>query len=174
MKFLKIAIFFIGLSAFAQGKVGAVDIEYILANMPEMTSVKQQLEAYGSQIDVDLNKKIDQYKLVAENYKAGEAEFTLAQKKEKQTELIELEKDIQKFQQNAAPLMEIKRQEYLQPLYSKIGISLEKIAKAQGYTQVTQATNNIVYLDPNYDLTDDILKDLGITIPQPEAKKEGK
>ena len=39
MKFLKIAVFFISLSTFAQGKVGAVDIEYILSKMPELITV---------------------------------------------------------------------------------------------------------------------------------------
>ena len=57
MKFLKTVIFFIGLSAFAQGKVGVVDVEYILSNMPEMTLVKEQLETYGAQLDADLTKK---------------------------------------------------------------------------------------------------------------------
>ncbi|OAD90341.1 hypothetical protein A7A78_06310 [Aequorivita soesokkakensis] len=170
MKFLKIAIFFIGIATFAQSKVGAVDVEYILSKMPEMTTVKTQLEAYGGQLDVDLNKKIDEYKKLAEEYKKGEATFTAEQKKEKQTALIDLDKDIQKFQQNGAKLMEIKQNEYLQPLYKKIGEALDKVAKAQNYTQVMQTTTDLVYLDPNYDLTVPILTELGITITAEEGK----
>ena len=60
--------------------------------------------------------------------------------------------------------MEIKQQETLRPLYAKIGIALEKVAKAQGYTQVMQSTADVVYLDPNYDLTEPILKEMGITV----------
>ncbi len=168
MKFLKIAIFFIGLSTFAQGKVGAVDIEFILSKMPEMTNVQTQLENYGKQLDVDLNKKIDEYKKLAEAYKTGEASFTPEVKKEKQTELLALDADIQKFQQNGTKLMDIKQTEYLQPLYKKIGEALDKVAKAQNYTQVTQTTADLVYLDPNYDLTLPILTELGITIPVAE------
>lgn len=170
MKFLKIAVFFIGLSTFAQGKVGAVDIDYILSKMPEMTTVKTQLETYGKQLDVDLNKKIDEYKKLAEAYKAGEATFTPEVKKTKQTELLTLDADIQKFQQNGAKLMEIKQQEYLQPLYKKIGEALDKVAKAQNYTQVMQATPDMVYLDPSYDLTLPILSELGITVTAEEGK----
>lgn len=167
MKFLKIAILFIGLSAFSQGKVGGVDIDFILSNMPEMTSVQEQLETYGNQMDADLNKKIDDYKALAEAYKDGELEFTIAQRKEKQNQLINLESDIQKFQQNGAKLMDIKQQEFLQPLYNKIAIALEKVAKAEGYTQVMQTTVDMVYLDPNYDLTVPILTEMGITIKEP-------
>ncbi|PHR10670.1 MAG: outer membrane chaperone Skp [Aequorivita sp.] len=170
MKFLKIAVFFIGLTTFAQSKVGAVDIDYILSKMPEMTTVQTQLETYGKQLDIDLNKKVDEYKKLAEAYKAGEATFTAEVKKTKQTELLTLEADIQKFQQNGAKLMEIKQQEYLQPLYKKIGEALDKVAKAQNYTQVMQTSTDMVYLDPNYDLTLPIITELGITITTEEGK----
>lgn len=169
MNFLKIAVFFIGITAFAQSKVGAVDVEYVLSKMPEMITVQTQLETYGQQLDVDLNKKIDEYKKLAEEYKTGEATFTPEQKKEKQTALINLDADIQKFQQNGAKLMDIKQKEYLQPLYKKIGEALDKVAKAQNYTQVMQTNTDLVYLDPNYDLTVPILTELGITIPVVEG-----
>ena len=172
MRFLKIAIFFIGLSTFAQSKVGTVDIDYILSRMPEMTTVQTQLETYGKQLDVDLNKKIDEYKKLAEEYKTGEATFTAEQKKEKQTALITLDSDIQKFQQNGAKLMEIKQQEYLQPLYKKIGEALDKLAKAQSYTQIMQITPDVVYLDPGYDLTIPVLTEMGITITAEEKEGE--
>lgn len=171
MKFLKIAVLFIGLSSFAQGKVGVVNVDYILSNMTEMTSVQEKLGTYGAQMDADLTKKIDAYKAQLETYKTTEPELTITQRKEKQTELIELEKDIQKFQQNGTKLMDIKQQEFLQPLYNKIAVALEKVAKEQGFTQVMQSTVDIIYLDPNYDLTDAIIAELGITIkPEEEGK----
>ncbi|MGO3183497.1 MAG: OmpH family outer membrane protein [Aequorivita sp.] len=168
MKFLKIAVFFIGLTTFAQGKVGAVDVDYILSKMPEMTEVQEELEVYGKQLDADLNKKVDEYKVLAEEYKKGEASFTAEQKKEKQTTIRDMEADIQKFQQNGAKLMDIKQTEALKPLYQKIGTALEKVAKAQNYTQVNQTTQDIVYLDPEYDLTVPILLELGIKLEEGE------
>ncbi|CAM3481374.1 OmpH family outer membrane protein [Aequorivita lipolytica] len=171
MKLLKIVVFFIGLSTFAQGKVGAVDVDYILSKMPEMEAINTQVQTYGKQLDIDLNKKIDEYKILVEAYKTGEATFTPEQKKTKQNELITSEADIQKFQQNGAKLMDIKQQESLKPLYKKIGEALDKVAKEQGYTQVMQTNQDLVYLDPNYDLTTPVLTELGITIT---ADEEGK
>ncbi|MDN3724909.1 OmpH family outer membrane protein [Aequorivita sp. SDUM287046] len=171
MKFIKIAIFFISLTTFAQGKVGAVDIEYILSKMPELISVETEIQTYGAQLDTDLNKKLEEYKKLVETYKQSEATFTEAQKTEKQTEIITMEQEIQKFQQNGAKLMDIKQTEALKPLYQKIGVALEKVAKAQNYTQVMQTTQDMVYLDPEYDLTVPILLELGITINAGEAGK---
>ncbi|MCB0464264.1 MAG: OmpH family outer membrane protein [Aequorivita sp.] len=171
MKFLKIAVLLIGLSSFAQGKVGAVDVEYILSKMPELTAVQTELETYGKQLDIDLNKKVDEYKKLVEEYKKGEPNFTEEEKKEKQTTILNLDKDIQKFQQNGSKLMEIKQTEALKPLYKKIGDALDKVAKAQNYTQVMQSNQDLVYLDPNYDLTVPILQELGITITTEEEGK---
>lgn len=166
MTFLKIAVLFIGLTAFSQGKVGAVDIDFILSNMPEMENVQEQLQVYGSQLDLDLTKKVDEYTVLATEYKAGEASFSEEEKMEKQNALRILDTDIGRFQQNGAKLMEIKHQEFLKPLYQKIGVALEKIAKAQGYTQVMQTTADMVYIDPDYDLTLSILTEMGIEIPE--------
>jgi outer membrane protein len=171
MKFLKIAIFFIGITAFAQSKVGAVDVEYILSKMPELTAVKTNMENYGKQLDVDLNKKIEEYTKLVEDYKKNEATYTPEQKKEKQNAIVALDTDIQKFRQNGTKLMEIKQQQSLTPLYNKIGEALNKVAKEQNYTQVLQTTADMVFLDPNYDLTLSIIAELGITITEEEEGK---
>lgn len=168
MKFLKFAILFIGLTSFAQSKVGTVDIDYILSQMPELKTVQEQVETYGKKLDGDLSKKVDGYKVLADEYKTGEKTFTDVQKKEKQTALITLETDIQKFQQNGTKLMEIRRNEFLKPLYTKIGLALDKVAKEGNYTQVLQTNNDIVYLDPELDLTLSIIQSMGIVIKKEE------
>ncbi|WP_026450753.1 OmpH family outer membrane protein [Aequorivita capsosiphonis] len=168
MKFLKIAILFIGLTTFAQGKVGAVDVEYILSKMPEMVQVQKEMGAYGKTLDVDLNKKVDAYKILVNEYKASESTLNAEQKQEKQIAIMDMEEDIQKFRQNGAKLMEIKKTEALKPLYKKIGVALEKVAGEQNYSQVTQTTPDLVYLDPDYDLTVPILLELGIKLEEGE------
>ncbi len=168
MKFIKIALFLISISGFAQSKVGVVDVEYILSNMPQINTVNENLETYGKQLDVDLNKKVTEYKTLASAYQSGKDSFTDAQRLEKQKQLLALEDEVQKFQQNGAKLMDIKNSEFLQPLYKKIGEALEKVAKEQGYTQVMQSTVDVVYLDPSFDLTLPILAEMGITIPTAE------
>lgn len=172
MKILKIAILFIGMSSFAQSKVGAVDVNYILSQMPEITKVQSDVEAYGKKLDSTLNVKMGEYKVLADAYKRGEATFNDAQKEEKQTGMLDMQDAIQKFQQNGSKLMEIKRGEYLKPLYQKIGKALDKVAKAQKYTQVMQTTDDMVYLDPNFDLTLPILNELGITVKDEQPTKE--
>ncbi|GHC59619.1 OmpH family outer membrane protein [Ulvibacter litoralis] len=166
MKTFKLLFLFLSITSFAQSKVGTVDIDYILSKMPELSSVQAEIETYGKGLDVDLNKKVDAYKALIETYKASEASLSEDQKKQKQQELVTAETDLNKFQQNGNQLINIKRDELLRPLYSKIGESLEKISKAENFTQVFQIDNSIVYIDPTLDITIKILKDLGIEVKE--------
>lgn len=166
MKTIKLLFLFLSISSFAQSKVGTVDIDYILSQMPELSTVQSEIETYGKSLDVDLQKKIDAYKKLVDTYKTTEASFTEEQKLEKQQEIVVAEDELNKFQQNGNKLIGIKRDELLRPLYTKIGNSLEKLSKAEAFTQVFQIDNSILYLDPTLDLTIKILKDLGIEIKE--------
>ena len=166
MRILTILFLFISLTVFSQTKVGTVDVDFILSKMPELPALQKQVEDYGKQLDADFNKKYEAYNVLVKAYTDGEAGFTIAQKKTKQEEIIAAEDDINKMQKNGTQLLSIKRDELVRPLYQKIGVSLEKIAKADGYTQVLQLDNSVVYADNTYDLTLTILKDLGISIEE--------
>lgn len=166
MKFLKIAILFIGITSFAQSKVGVADIEYIVSQMPEMEEVQEEIKAYAIQLDTDFNVKLSEYNELQDAYEKGKDNFGEEERKQKQMELMEKENDIQKFQKNGLQLMEIKRQEIYRPLYKKVGVALNKVAEEQKYTYVTKVDQDMVYLDSNYDLTDAILTEMGIEITQ--------
>ena len=150
----------------AQTKVGTIDVDYIISKLPELTAIQTQMVAYGKELDNELQTKLENYDSQMNLYKAGEAAFTEAQKQEKQAAILAIEEDINKFQQNGNQLVQLKRDELLRPSYQKIGASLEKLAKAQGYTQVLQTDNSLVYLDPAYDLTRMVLTDLGIKLEE--------
>jgi outer membrane protein len=79
-----------------------------------------------------------------------------------------METDIQQFQQNGNQLIVLKQEEYLKPLYEKIGIALEKVAQAEGYTQVLARNNDVVYVDNRFDLTLKVLGELGIEVKEEE------
>lgn len=155
-------------SAFGQSKVGAVDIDFIIEHMPELDEVRKNLETYAAQLEVDLDKRIDAYQEAIAEYQREEPLMTIAQKREKQEALAELETELQRFQQNGLKLIEIKQQEFMRPLYVKVEAALEKIAKAENFTQVMKFNPDIVYLDTAYDLTPLILQELNIEIPDKE------
>ncbi|NCT17599.1 MAG: outer membrane chaperone Skp [Flavobacteriaceae bacterium CG_4_8_14_3_um_filter_34_10] len=154
------------ITGFSQSKVGTVDVDYILSKMPELTKVSDALKEYGTGLDTQFKDKMASYQAKLDGYNNSINTFTEAQTKEKQEEIYALEQEITKFQQNAVQLIRIKEDELKRPLYQKIAQSLEKLAKAENYTQVLSLSdsNTVIYLDPSLDLTLSILKDLGISV----------
>lgn len=171
MKTLQILLLFISFSLTAQTaqtKVGTIDIDYILSQMPEIADVQKAVEGYGKTLDADLGKKLEDYQKLVEEYTNADPTYTIKQRKTMQDSIINSETDINKYRQNATQLISIKRDEELTPLYEKIGVSLEKVAKSQGYTQVMERNSSLVYIDNNYDITIAVLKDMGIEVKEEE------
>ncbi len=166
MKYLKIIFLLICITGFSQTKVGTINVDYIISNMPELETVNKEVEEYATKLDADLQKQLEDYQAKLKVYREGEATFTDAQKQEKQLELRNVQNDINKFQQNGTKLININRDEKMRPLYTKIGEALDKIAKEQGYTQVLTVNSSLAYYDNNFDVTRLVLKELGIKIEE--------
>lgn len=167
MKYVKILFLLIGFSAFSQEtKVGTIDVDFVLSKMPELEGVQKQVEDYKKGLEDELNEKMKTFEDQVKLYQSSEASLTIKQKKEKQDSLVAMENDIGKFQQNGNQLILIKQEEYMQPLYKKVGEALEKVAQADGYTQVLLRNNDVVYLDNRFDLTVAVLKELGIEVKE--------
>jgi outer membrane protein len=165
MKFLHVIFLLFCITAWSQTKTGTIDIDYVLGNMPALVEVQKEVDTYSQELEADLKKKVDAYKSMVETYNTNEATLTDAVKKEKQTEIITAESDITKFRQNGAQLISLKQEELMQPLYQQVGTALEKVAKTQGYTQVLTLDNGVAYFEPAHDLSNAVLKEMGITVP---------
>lgn len=143
-------------------KVGTIDVDYILSKLPELAQVRSGVEAYGKELDTELGGKLAKYDSLIQGYNANQATYGDAIKKTKQNEIIALEQEMEKFRQNSLQLIQLKRDELMQPLYKKVGEALEVVAQEGGYTQVLTSNNTVAYLDPQFDLTLAVMKKLGL------------
>lgn len=149
----------------AQSKVGTIDIEYILSVMPQLEQVSNDVNAYSTQLENQLQVKITNYKVLVKVYQENEASYDETVKKEKQDEIIASEQDIQKFQKNASSLVQIRQNELANPLYQLIGEALSAVAEEGKFTQVFTINNTIAYLDPDLDITLAVIEKMGLPLP---------
>lgn len=167
MKHLLLSLLFVFSTVSAQeSKVGTIDIDYILGLMPELSGVQEQVKAYQTELSNGYAEKLTQYEKALQNYRDNESLLTLMQKKTKEDSLVVMQNELGQYQQNGNQLLALRQEEYMQPLYTKVGQSLERVAEARGYTQVLLRDNNVVYIDNRFDLTLAVLKDLNIEVPQ--------
>ncbi|MEP2934998.1 MAG: OmpH family outer membrane protein [Gilvibacter sp.] len=154
----------ISLGAVAQtaSKVGTIDVDAILSKMPEIQQVQTGVQAYGKELDDQLGVKLAKYDSLITNYQKMETTYGDAIKRTKQDEIINLENEMAQFRENSVSLLQIKQNELMGPLYTKIGKALEVVAKEQQYTQVIAINASLAYLDKNFDVTAAVMQKMGI------------
>ena len=158
-----IATFFVCLSTTAQTKVGTVDREYVIGKMPQLKTVQERINKYGARLDSINKVKISMHDATVKAYNDAAKTLSEADKKAKFTEISKLKQEITLFQQNGTKMMQLRRNDFMRPLYKKANEIIEGIAKEKGYTQILNVTgNNFAYLDVNHDITKLVLSKLGI------------
>lgn len=157
----------LSLSSIAQTKVGTIDAEYILNQLPEMTQVNEGLKAYNTKLQKDLETTITKYEALVKDYQENSSTFTEEEKKTKESEIIGLENDIKGFRQKAGVMMQMKRNELTQPLYEKINTAMLQVVQEENFTQILHAGGNaLAFSSEEYDITKKVLKKLGITVSE--------
>lgn len=155
-------------SAFAQTtKVGTIDADFILTQLPEMVEVNEGLKEYNAQLQKDLEETAGKYETLVKDYQTNSATFTEDQKKEKETAIIALENDLKSFRQKATVMMQMKRNELTKPLYEKINTAMMQVIQEENYTHVLHAAgNNIAFAAEAFDITNKVMAKMGITPKQ--------
>lgn len=158
------ALILLSYSSFAQTKVGTIDAEYVLNQLPEMKQVNDGLKVYNEDLQKNLETSIQEYEALAKDYQENNATFTDEIKKTKEGKLISLENDIKGFRQKASVMMQMKRNELTQPLYEKINAAMLQVIQEENYTQILHAGGQaLAFAAEQYDITNKVMAKLGIT-----------
>ncbi len=163
-KFSLLIILFIStLQIQAQSKVGTIDVDFIISKMPQLEQVNNETNAYGKELENQLQEKVSKYEALIKVYQDNEATYTEGIKTQRRDEIIAIEQEIQKFQKNGPSLIQIRQNELMAPLYKMIGDALSTVAGEEKFTQIFTINNTLAYLDPAYDVTEKVMLKLGIS-----------
>ena len=172
---LGITFLMIALSANAQAKIGTIDAEFILSQMPGMVTVNNQMKDYNEALQANLDTTIVNYEAKIKDYEATASGLAEDIRKEKESEILQLENDIKGFRNRASVLVQMKRGELTGPLYEKINTAMQEVIQEEGYTQVFHAGGNtLAFSRPEDDITEKVLNKLGLEMPeqQPETSEQ--
>lgn len=159
---LSLALFSFSMNG--QTKVGTIDADYILSQMPEMTQVNTELQAYGQEIRKSFDSTVTKYQDLVKVYQEKQSEFSETEKKQKEEEIISLESGLKGFNQKLPVMIQLKRNELTKPLYEKIDEAMQKVIQRENYTHVLHAGgNNLAFAQEKFDITDEVIQELGIT-----------
>ncbi|MEJ0054589.1 MAG: OmpH family outer membrane protein [Bacteroidota bacterium] len=156
--------------AFAQDgqKLGYADWNVIFGQMPEAKQVENALKVHNDQLRAQLDAKYKEYEAKLKAYQEGGAKMLDAVRRDKETELTQLQESMQKFQQDAQASLEKKQSDLMAPVFEKVGKAIDAVAKENGYSYVFTAKtlggdDVLLYSDEKYNVSLLVLKKLGVT-----------
>lgn len=166
---LSAALSIVGLGLMAQLKIGYTNADYILSLMPEAKQIESDLTTYETQLQNQLKSKYDEFQTKATDYQQNAATMIDAVRLDKETELQNMQQEIQSFEQQAQQSLANKRNQLVSPAYEKIGTAIEQVAKENGYTHIfssgTPGFSVLLYAREEDNVSDLVLKKLGIDPP---------
>jgi outer membrane protein len=168
-KVILVASFFLtvlGTSAQQGLKMGYVDTDYILSNIPEYKAAEKELD----KVSVDWQKEVEaKYNEIDKLYKSYQADAILLtddMKKKRENEIINKEKeakDLQKQHFGVDGDLFKKRQELVKPIQDKVFSAIKAVAEKSGLGMILDKSGQvaILYANSKYDKSDDVLVYLG-------------
>jgi outer membrane protein len=147
-------------------KLGFVDTDYILKNIPAYQAAQAQLD----KISADWQKEIENiYAQIDKMYKDFQSEkvlLTEEMKTKRENDIVAKEKDAKDLQKKYFGKdgdLYKKRQELVKPIQDEVFNSIKEIAIQGNYAIIFDSAGsiNMLYTDPKLDKSDEVLKKLG-------------
>jgi outer membrane protein len=152
------------LSLIAQEKLAHVNIQDIFQVMPDLSNIEKTVADMNETYKKELEVMYQEYSAKAKEYQDGLTTMAETIKAKRQSEIVDLEKRIGTFQQQANEDLQKKQMEMVNALREKILTATKEVATENKYLYVFDiSAQSVVYNSPNAtDITALVKKKLGI------------
>ena len=163
-KFLALVMVLFATQSFAQTKLGHINVQELIALMPEGDSAVMKLENYAKELEETMQGMQQEFNTKLQTYQQKNATWTAAILEAKTKELQEMEQRLQMFNQNAQQEMAQLQQSLFAPVYEKASKAVETLAADGGFTYVFDLSAGGIFYKgaSSIDLLEDAKKALGI------------
>ena len=144
-------------------KIGYIDTEYILENLPEYNQVSKRLEEKAADWKKEIEERSRKIELKKESLKSERILLTSEMIEELEEEILIDEEELSEYQQKRfGPRGDliIQKQQLTQPIQDQIFNAIRELAQSRNYDFIFDKSADIVMLYSNkrYDVSDQILR----------------
>jgi len=160
-----LAVFlFTGIS-FSQ-KFAFVDSEYILQNIPSYNAAQQELNKVSEQWETEISAEYEEIEKMYKTYQSERVLLTDEMRSKREEEIMAREnevKDLQRKYFGQEGDLYKKREELVKPIQDALYKAIKELSAEGGYAVIFDSASgaSILYSNPRYDLSDEVLKKLG-------------
>jgi outer membrane protein len=145
---IALAVVFAGNFAKAQTKIGYINTNMLMDQLPEMKTLQTQMQAYQKTFSDQLNTMQTEYQTKGQAYESKQSTMTDAARTAAQTELQDLQQRIVAFRDNAQKQIEQKSNELLKPVTDKVRTAIQAVAQEKGYGYVLDSSQTELIVSP--------------------------
>lgn len=170
-------ILFLSIQSFGQ-RFAYVDTDYILDLIPEYKSAQKQLDAIAAGWEKEGDKMSEDIDKMIKDYEAEKILLTEEMKKKREAEIHSKEIELKDFRNRKfgyeGELFK-KRQELVKPIQDKVFDAVQKVAKQSALDFIFAKGGDLIMLYSNskYDKSDEVLKEMGITVNRNKSNQSG-
>lgn len=157
-------VLFVAASSFvnAQSKVAHIDVQQLLADMPEMKAAESELKKLSETYQADIQGSMVEFQNKAKQYQDESGSKTREENEKRANELQGIQENIGAAEQAARQEIQKKQAELLGPITERAKLAIEKVAAAQGFDYVldSQAAGSVI-VAKGKDLLPEVKQELG-------------
>ena len=163
---LLLCILSFGMLAKAQ-KYAIIDTKYILDKMPEYKQANQQLDAFATAWQKEIDGKQKELDKMYRDFESEQVMLSDDLKRKREDQLFVKEKEIRDLSRQRFGFegdLFKKKQELVKPIQDKVYNAVQKIAVQRGYDFILDKSEGItvIFADPKLEKSDDVLRELGV------------
>lgn len=152
-------------------KIGYVNPQSILANMPEMRAVQQRLQNFTARKQQELSTLEQDFQTQVAQYQQKVGVISAEAQQQEEVRLGQLQQELLQAQEVAEQELAQRRDELVGPLLEQIGAAIEAVAQKQGLSYVLNTTTSsgdmiILYASEDFrakfDITQSVMEELGM------------
>ncbi|MEM6722493.1 MAG: OmpH family outer membrane protein [Bacteroidota bacterium] len=158
---------FLTLGTLQAQRIAYVDVDQILTAIPEYKVAQDELDQIAAKWKSEIQGKYNEIDQLYRRYQAEQVLLSESQQTQREEEIVQKEKDVQQLQRKRfGPEGELfeKRKDLVQPIQERVYTAIENYAKERGFDFVLDKSSgvNMLYANPEFDRTKDVMKKLGI------------
>jgi outer membrane protein len=146
----------------AQSNIAHINVSELLTEMPEMKAAQGELKKLQETYRADIESSMTELKNKFTQYQNEAASMSEEENQKRAQELQGFEKNIGEAQQAAQQELQKKQAELFEPISKKAKAAIEKVAAAQGYDYVVDASPGLgVIVAKGKNLLPEVKQELG-------------
>jgi len=155
----------VGLTSAVAQKIGYVNSQVLLQELPDYKNAEANFENYRTQLQKKLEQKAEllkvDYQAVAR--KAEQGELSPVQQEQETTRLQTEQNKLLQYEQEIQQDLVKRQQEEMQPILDKVNTAINTVAEENDMTYVFDAASGIIlYADESTDITTQVKAKLGM------------